>query len=341
MECAQILGCAHDPRSGHRPDRVTVILNRNHWSWAAFVLLATVVSVLSYMANFTPQTLPFRLPWPEFFGPVPPTRGKVGATPLGLIFGGVAYAIFLFAALYGLRRKRPAWRLGRLQTWLKAHIWLTLLTVPLVCLHCDFSAGGPMTKTLLVFYAFVMGSGIYGLALQHFLPRLMKENIPLETIFEQIPHIRQQLFSAAEKLRQSLEPAPVAVVTEAVASAPSAPSAAPALPEVKAPDPVEASFKAALDREILPYLAAGRGEKYMLGKERLADEFFRSFKISLPPEWKSKVEDLQGWCQERRQLDLQTRMQHWLHGWLLVHAPASFVLLIFTAWHIFVTVFRY
>ncbi|HEY2951229.1 MAG TPA: hypothetical protein VGK40_01530 [Verrucomicrobiae bacterium] len=308
-----------------------MIINRQHWLWAAFVLLATAAAVLLFVANYAPQKLPFRMPLPDFFGPVPPVRGKIGRTPLGLVFGGVAYSIFIFAALYGLRRKRPAWRLGRLQTWLKAHIWLTLLTVPLVLLHCDFSAGGSMTNWLLALYAFVMASGFYGLALQHFLPRLMKENIPLETIFEQIPHIRQQLCSAAEKMRQGLEPA----LAEAAVAAPVAPG--PALPQPKSSDPAEVIFKEALDREILPYLAARRGEKLMLGKERLADEFFRSFKIGLPLEWQSKVEDLQGWCTERRQLDLQTRLQHWLHGWLLVHAPASFVLLIFTAWHALLT----
>ena len=314
-----------------------MIINRNHWPWAAFVLLATTAAALLFVANYAPQKLPFRMPLPDFFGPVPPVRGKIGGTPLGLFFGGVAYLIFIFAALYGLRRKRPAWRVGRLQTWLKAHIWLTLLTGPLVLLHCDFSAGGPMTKCLLALYAFVMASGFYGLALQHFLPRLMKENIPLETIFEQIPHIRQQLHGAAEKMRQALEPAPIAVVTAAATGADAPPASAPAPAEARAPDPAEAIFKEALDREILPYLAVRRGEKLMLGKARLADEFFRSFKISLPLEWQSKAEDLQGWCNERRQLDLQTRLQHWLHGWLLVHAPASFVLLIFTAWHAILT----
>ena len=252
-----------------------MIINRHHWLWAAFVLLATAAAVLLFVANYAPEKLPFHIPLPDFLGPVPPTRGKVGGTPLGLIFGGAAYLIFIFAALYGLRRKHPSWRLGRIQTWLKAHIWLTLLTVPLVILHCDFSAGGPMTKWLLGLYAFVMMSGFYGLALQQFLPRLMKENVPLETIFEQIPYIRQELYSAAEKMRQSLESASspaVAAVTAGFEEAP--PTAAPSKP--KGPDPAEAIFKEALDREVLPYLKANRGEKLMLGQQRLADEFFRS-----------------------------------------------------------------
>ncbi|MBA2585658.1 MAG: hypothetical protein H0U99_04155, partial [Chthoniobacterales bacterium] len=47
------------------------------------------------------------------------------------------------------------------------------------------------------------------------------------------------------------------------------------------------------------------------------------------------------WCDERRMLDLQARLQHWLHGWLFVHVPISFLLLIMTFWHAWVTLFRY
>ena len=31
----------------------------------------------------------------------------------------------------------------------------------------------------------------------------------------------------------------------------------------------------------------------------------------------------------------------WLHGWLFVHVPLSFLLLLMTVWHAFVTLFRY
>ena len=47
------------------------------------------------------------------------------------------------------------------------------------------------------------------------------------------------------------------------------------------------------------------------------------------------------WCEERRLTDTQVRIQHWLHGWLFVHVPLSFLLLLMTVWHAFVTLFRY
>ena len=73
----------------------------------------------------------------------------------------------------------------------------------------------------------------------------------------------------------------------------------------------------------------------------MSDDQFRLLKISVGPEWQAKVEQLQAWCDERRQLDLQTKLQHWLHGWLLVHIPFSIILLIFTAWHAVAALYFY
>jgi hypothetical protein len=55
----------------------------------------------------------------------------------------------------------------------------------------------------------------------------------------------------------------------------------------------------------------------------------------------ARIDDMRRWCDERRLTDTQLRMQHWLHGWLFVHVPLSFLLLLMTMWHAFVTLFRY
>jgi hypothetical protein len=304
--------------------------------------------------------------------------------------------------------------MGTLQRWMRAHIWLTLLTIPLILLHSGFRMGGPMTTLLVILYAVVMVSGIYGLALQHQMPRIMKERLPAETVYEQIPHIRAQLVVAAQKMRDSFKPAPMPPKPDAGAPAPNAAKAATAgstpmastsaevstptaraksvvgstitaetvatpvahppaaspvatapLPAEAAPTPKpavtppppasqpaapaapstdlasEAALVEFLDQPILPYLSARRGDKHRLGNGRYSEDLFRLVKLRVAEGYRGRVEEIQAWCDERRMLDLQIRLQHWLHGWLFVHVPISFLLILLTAWHAYVTLFYY
>jgi len=396
------------------------IFNRAHVPWFIFVLLATAFAAWLYIGNFAPENLPPGLRLPLQLVQKPSDHRSVGGTPLGLIFGAISLSIFVFAALLGVRKKVVLWRIGNLQRWLRAHIWLTLLTIPLVILHSGFRLGGPMTTLLLVLYAIVMVSGIYGLALQHQLPRIMKERLPAETVYEQIPHIRAQLFAAATKMRDSFKPNPPAktdagapapsptkavttgstpmastsadlstpaaraktavgstitaatintAATEVVAAvadrgpataspattstppapakpqpAPGGPAATTKPPATPAPahDPEsEAALVEFLDQQILPYLSAQRGDRFDLGDSRYAEDLFRFVKLRVADAYRARVEEIQAWCDERRMLDLQVKLQHWLHGWLFVHAPISFLLIMLTAWHAYVTLFYY
>jgi hypothetical protein len=297
-------------------------IDRSHFSWLLFTLVATALSTLLYIANFHPRSLPFHLPLPAFLGEAPPTRQAPGATPLGLIFGSVAFAIFLFASALGIRKKQRVWPMGNVRFWLKAHIWLTILTIPLVLFHCGFRIGGHHAQWLVVLYVIVMASGFFGLALQQFIPRMMKDGLPREVVFEQIPHLRGQLFAAAAGIRESL----LARERSAASEAHTAEVAVAADPSIR----VLVQF---LDEDCLPYLAAPHGGHLRLGETGMATGVFRSIRLSVATEWRSDVDALEQWCNERRWMDLQTKFQHWLHGWLLVHVPASFALLVFTAWH--------
>src|SRR5438445_4955306 len=183
------------------------IVNRVHLPWFLFVVFATLVSIWLYLGNFAPQTLPSALRLPDSLLQKPSEHHRVGGTPLGLIFGTIALSIFVFAALLGVRKKIVLWRIGTVKRWLRAHIWLTLLTIPLVILHSGFRLGGPMTTLIIILYVVVMVSGIYGLVLQHYMPAIMMERLPAESVYEQIPHIRAQLVAAATKMRDSFTPA--------------------------------------------------------------------------------------------------------------------------------------
>lgn len=312
-------------------------IDRSHTPWILFVVFSTIAAALLFCANFYPQLLPFRVHLPSIFGEVPPRRNTFGGTPLGLLFGSISFLIFVFASALGVRKKKRLWRIGSVQFWLKAHIWLTVLTMPLVLFHCGFHVGGPHTTWLMVLYAFVMGSGFFGLALQQFMPRLMKERLPREVVFEQIPHIRGVLFEAALELRHELREA-----VKASAKAANVPVAAGASAEAVAMDPDDLAVQTLgdfMDDEALPYLRSKRGgQGSRLAEQRTSDDAFRLLKLNVTPKWEPKVESLQMWCDDRRLMDLQQKLHHWLHGWLLIHVPTSFALLVWTAWHAWIAV---
>jgi len=315
-----------------------MIVDRTHLGWGLCTVVASAGVTLVYLANNDPDVLQkwhLEIALPTWLGPVPPLRGNVGATPLGLIYGTLALLIFIFAALLGWRRKHPAWPIGNMQVWLKSHIWLTLFTIPLVLFHCGFHGGGPMTQFLLGLYAFVMVSGFWGLALQHIVPKLMREYLPEEVIFEEMPFIRSQLVAQGESIRQELasqpgEPAPMAEQNEGG----TATRMASHLVAVKA----ALHF---VDQEALPYLKALNPRHSPLRDKQASDNEFRLLKLQVPKSIQPPVGQLQDLCDEKRRLDLQTRLHYWLHGWLIVHAPASILLVVLTIVHAIVAAFIY
>jgi hypothetical protein len=326
------------------------IFNRRHVPWFIFVLMASAAACWLYVSNFHPERLPAgaRLPAELMQNP---SGHHVGGTPLGLTFGALALAIFIFATLFGVRKKVPLWRIGSVERWMRAHIWLTLLTIPLVLLHSGFRLGGPMTILLMALYAVVMVSGVYGLILQHQMPRIMKERLPAETVFEQIPHLRLKLRAAAEEMRQSIvakqprkTPSMAALSVARPAGAPAAFATEPSVPDTATSllDPEsEAALVDFLDRQALPYLRTKGVTKSGLGNSRFSEDAFRFVRLHVTASYRRLVDELEGWCDERRMLDLQTRLHRWLHGWLFIHVPFSFLLVILTAWHAFVTLFYY
>jgi hypothetical protein len=129
--------------------------------------------------------------------------------------------------------------------------------------------------------------------------------------------------------------APAAAKPAATAPKPAAKPAAPADPASEA---VLIEF---IERQILPYLQARRGDRMRLNNPRFSDDTFRFVKLRVTEGYRSRVEEIQGWCDERRMLDVQVRLHHWLHGWLFIHVPFSFLLLMLTIWHACVTLFYY
>jgi hypothetical protein len=118
--------------------------------------------------------------WSDPIGP----RG--GSWP-GIFFGVVAYAMMLFAGFLGVRKKVRTWPIGKATFWMNGHIWLGLLSVAMVFFHTGFEFGSGLAFVVMVLFLISILTGIYGLLIQQFLPRIMLKRVTSETIFELIP----------------------------------------------------------------------------------------------------------------------------------------------------------
>jgi hypothetical protein len=250
--------------------------------------------------------------------------GPRGGSPLGLAYGIVGSAFMAFAGLLAARKKVPVWRLGRAQTWMRGHLWLGLLSLPLILFHGGFHFGGPLTTVLMVLLIFVIASGVFGAVFQHYLPRTMTIEVPMETIFEQIDHVRTQLRAEAVGLvsaacaarSDDLKEDEGGVIVETAVTAEQA-----------------APLQAFYARQLQPFLENPSGPRHLLSDPQQAAALFEELRTLLPVPLHPAVSDLESICEEQRQLTRQVRLHRWLHAWLLLHIPLSFALLLLGAAH--------
>jgi hypothetical protein len=303
-----------------------MLIDRTHRSWILGCSIALLLATAIYIP-YARSTL----------------HRPTGGSALGLAYGIAGFALMIFAGLLGARRKVPMWRLGRAATWLRGHIWLGLLSFPLIVFHGGFHFGGALTFTLMVLFIVVILSGVLGVLLQQMLPRLMLTRVPLETVYEQIDPIVEQLRGEADELvAAAAGPLPVNTgrpaevrragggADERMGQPRSSPRAAPV---ALAPTPESNLLRDAYLRDIRPFLDPAHRRDGVLDTAAKSTTLFRELRTALPSVLHETVAELESICDERRQLADQKRLHHWLHGWLLVHVPLSLALLLLSAAH--------
>ena len=277
-------------------------------------------------------------------------QGPRGGTAVGLLFGVVGFAFMIFAALLGARKRVPTWRVGRAQAWMRGHLWLGLLSLPILLFHGGFHFGGTLTRVLMWLLIIVVGSGVFGAVLQHYLPDIMTSDAPLETIYDEIAHVRAQLLDEADRyvetwcgsLHLQLAGPQGASLHAGGFSAmrpitpirgPVAAGIAPAVAVVALTEDESAPLRRLYLEEMRPFLDKPRARGQRLANEARATSAFEGLKTALPPAAHAMLADLEDVCEEARQLERQARLHHWLHGWLLVHIPLSLALIALGAIH--------
>lgn len=266
-------------------------------------------------------------------------QGANGGTVAGLTYGSIASAFMLFAGLLGARKKVPVWRIGRAQAWMRGHLWLGSLSFPLILFHSGFRFGVGLTKGLMWLFVVVFVSGIVGAVLQHFMPRITTQRIPLETIYEQIGRVRSQLVAEAQTLIDEASAALGGSVSQATEQQRAASASAGTIGGLTVASGLQVDEGASVQlqeffrREMLPYIAPSGSKGMALADRNRSQSMFQQLRVLLPPNLHPSVDDLENICEEKRELDLQTQYHRILHAWLLVHIPASYALLLLGAVH--------
>ena len=280
-------------------------------------------------------------------------RWPGGSSLVGLSLGIIAGLIILFECLLGLRRTRcfrTARWLGSAQLWMKAHIWLGLLAVPLVVMHSGFQWGCWLSTLVAGLFALVTASGIFGWYMQNLIPRWLIEAVPEETIHSQLEEVAGQLCSDARRIvglqvsqpemheltarprRQNAKvvvagaPRRVGTIVERVPR-----REQEADHEVVIP----ALLRDAVVQEIEPFLLTGHSRERGLNSAHRSSWYFEELRRRINArELQAVVSSLEQLCERRRQMNVQRTLHFWLHGWLSLHMPLAVALLILLAGHI-------
>ena len=204
-----------------------------------------------------------------------------------------------------------------------------------------------LPAVLMWLFVVVVVSGVFGAWLQHTMPSRLLNEVPMETIYDQIAHVRAQLLDegdtvvaeACGKLElETVAPAgrDAYARTAGGAVADLASSAAAALATTERIDAEEsAPLREFYMQEMRPFVAHP-ARIHPLADARTASGRFEKVRALVPADFHTAIADLENICEEERQLMRQARLHRVLHGWLLLHVPVSIALLVLAVAHVVV-----
>jgi hypothetical protein len=225
------------------------------------------------------------------------------------IFSGFTlFGLILLLSLLNARKKLPFLPLLSASLWLHLHIYAGLLSILLFLAHIGFrSPRGPLEVVLAVIFAVVALSGFFGLAISRWIPRqltLHGESV----IFERIPSLRCRLQKEVEEL-----------VIDCVAATGSSTLAD--------------FYEANLRRYFLTHRHAG---SHLLGSSKPLKRLLAQIEAMdryLSDEERKVMARLMEAVRTKDHLDFHLAGQGLLKGWLFVHIPFTYTLIILATVH--------
>jgi hypothetical protein len=243
-------------------------------------------------------------------------HGPEGGSPIGLTLGILAAGCILFCSALTLRKLFPGSRWLITSTWVRAHIWVGLVSLPLAVLHAGVGRfGGAVEMSLSIIFGLVIASGVFGLALQEILPNRLRRRVPDETIAGQIPQLCQELRHQSDVAAQSI------LTLEGAGTALSAGG-----------DRFQQAYFGSIRKFLEEPAVIGDG----MASDPEADEQLVFLRRSLTPGQAvdEALEIISRACRERRRFLLQRASQWWLDGWLQVHFWLTAALLSLLGLHV-------
>jgi hypothetical protein len=143
--------------------RHTSILEYAHFRWFKGALILCGVAAVAYI-------------WHD-----PPIK-PYGGTWLGYTLGTISALLIVWLMWYGVRKRRYGSRMGTLQGWLSAHIYLGSALVVVATLHTGFELGWNIHTVAYILMLLVVASGFYGTYMYFRVPRAMTENLGEDTL---------------------------------------------------------------------------------------------------------------------------------------------------------------
>lgn len=274
-----------------------------------------------------------------------------GSLP-GLVCGTISGGIVAFEMLLWPRKVFRRWRLIATKHWLAAHLWFGLASLPIAVIHSGFHLGGTLPSVFMVLFTLTIISGVYGWLMQHFIPQLLLSQVPAETIYSQIELVsRRNVADLHWLLVSALGPPPqdlaqgenglvdsethesrstdnrstqrrAAVVVGAVRDTGRVRGKTLRTTVMRA-DPRHANDIWHAFYEARTFMLHGHRQDDFFADQAKSSKYFSNLRRICGVDCAEIINSLEEYCNQRRQFDLQKRLQHWLTGWLPIHIGLS------------------
>jgi len=223
--------------------------------------------------------------------------------------GWLLLVLVLFLALYNGRKKLSMVPLGTAAAWLQWHIYLGFLAVLIFAMHVQWSIpNGMLERILALFFVAVAGSGLIGLYISRRYARMLTRQTE-EVVLERIPRFIAELRAQAE-----------AVVLES------------------AVDTGSSSIADYYSSHLADFFAGPRNMwLHLQGSRRASFALMADLDVMmryLDDKEMVYADRMRHLVERKDQLDYAHALQSVLKGWLFVHIPATYGMILLALVHL-------